>query len=47
MPGRGEHSKVATRNIRRDAIEGIKRYKKAGLVKMLQRMQKLGAAGDR
>jgi len=27
----GEHSKVATRNIRRDAIEGIKKLQKSGL----------------
>ena len=27
----GEHSKIATRNIRRDAIEGIKRLQKSGL----------------
>ena len=27
----GEHSKVAIRNIRRDAIEGIKKLKKEGL----------------
>jgi ribosome recycling factor len=29
--GEGEHSKVAIRNIRRDAIEGIKRAQKNGL----------------
>lgn len=29
--GEGEHSKVAIRNIRRDAIEGIKRLQKNGL----------------
>lgn len=31
MPGRGEHSKVAIRNIRRDAIEHIKKLQKNGL----------------
>ncbi len=29
--GEGEHSKVAIRNIRRDAIEGIKKLQKTGL----------------
>jgi ribosome recycling factor len=29
--GEGEHSKIAIRNIRRDAIEGIKRLQKNGL----------------
>jgi ribosome recycling factor len=29
--GEGEHSKVAIRNIRRDAIEGIKKLQKNGL----------------
>lgn len=29
--GEGEHSKVAIRNIRRDAIEGIKKAQKAGV----------------
>jgi len=29
--GEGEHSKVAIRNIRRDAIEGIKKLQKSGL----------------
>ncbi len=29
--GEGEHSKIAIRNIRRDAIEGIKKLEKNGL----------------
>ena len=36
----GEHSKIAIRNIRRDAIEHIKNFRKTDLVRMQPKMQK-------
>jgi ribosome recycling factor len=42
----GEHSKVAIRNIRRDAIEHIKKLKKDGLSERFQRWRRRNSGHD-